>query len=69
MKSLFINVTHTHILVYLVTVAKAVPTARVSLIGTESIPPHRLRHILLHTGTLLHSHTIVTINGRHATRR
>ena len=42
--------------VYLVAVGKAVLTESISLIGTESVPPHRLCSILLHTDAMLHSH-------------
>ena len=40
-------------LVYLVTVPEVVLTVSMSLIGTESVPPHRLRFIPLHADALL----------------
>ena len=50
--------------VYLVAVAQLGLTVRISLIGTESVPPHRLCSVLLHTDAMLHSHAIATMNDR-----
>ena len=53
-------------LVYLVAVAELVLTDSIILIGSDSVPPHRLRPILLHTDAMLQSYTAekwVTCNG------
>ena len=42
-------------IVYLVAVAEVVLTVSMPLIGTESVPPHRLCSILLHTDAMLQS--------------
>ena len=41
---------------YPVAIAEAILAESISLIGTESVPPHRIRLILLHTDAMLYTH-------------